>query len=255
MKSINIEPYFIEKPWGGNFISEIFNLPMPRIIGEALLLSTLELQENQIQGENLSARLGEKLPFLIKLIDANENLSIQVHPNDHFARLLEKSVGKTECWIIIDSKEGAGIYYGFRPGVTLDFFFENVRLNKDISSLMNFIPVKKNDFIVVPAGTIHAIGSGIRLIEFQQASGVTYRIWDWDRGSRELHIEKAIMVSNAEQEAPKIVSLGDIKKDEYLLKESDFSLKKVNEETLCCFSDSTKTKAFFDLRNYTSRLE
>src|SRR5207237_1332227 len=105
MKEMDIRPVFVDKPWGGLYISEVFKLPIQRMIGEALLISTLESQENRVNDTNLSHVLGSQLPYVIKLIDANENLSIQVHPNDHFAQMLEKTTGKTECWLIADCQD------------------------------------------------------------------------------------------------------------------------------------------------------
>lgn len=250
MKSIDVQPFFVEKPWGGNFISEVFKLPIQRMIGEALLVSTLSSQENNVGDEKLSKVLGFQLPYVIKLIDANENLSVQVHPNDHFAKLLENSAGKTECWLIADAKEGAGVYFGLKDEVSLEQFFNRVTNHEDVSSLLNFIPVKKNDFIVVPSGTIHAIGAGVRLIEFQQSSGITYRIWDWGREGRDLHIEKSFQVSNPEQSKPEVLNYLDLQSDSLFFKHEDFELTKVNQQYIKCSSPKSRISILFDVINF-----
>lgn len=250
---MDIKPVFIDKPWGGTYISECFNLPIKRILGEAFLLSTLDNQENMIGEEELSKKIG-KLPYLIKLIDANDNLSIQVHPDDHHAKILENSVGKTECWLIADVRPGSGIYYGLKDGVTKETFYDHVSRNDDVVSLLNFIPVKKNDFIVVPAGTIHAIGAGVRIIEFQQSSGITYRIWDWGREGRELHIEKALKVSNPTQNAPKVINFSDIQLSKFF-EHDDFGLEKVADNQIVCSSPVTSYKVIFNLEDYKFSLQ
>lgn len=256
MKTMNVQPFFVEKPWGGNFISEMFKLPLERMIGEAILVSTLPSLENTVgDGKKLSEALGNRLPYVIKLIDANENLSVQVHPNDYHAGILENSSGKTECWLISDTQVGAGVYYGLKNNVSLDQFFSYVAQGKDVSSLLNFVPVKKNDFIIVPAGTIHAIGAGVRLVEFQQCSGITYRIWDWGREGRELHIDRASKVCNENQAAPHVINFSSIATNNIFFSHTDFSLEKVGPSSLRCFSDVNQISVIFDLENYTFRLE
>ncbi len=138
--------------------------------------------------------IGSPLNFLVKLIDARENLSVQVHPNDKWAHELENSRGKTECWLIMNAEPGAGIFLGLKTGAPVNEFVEAVRSGQALDSLLRFFPVKRGDFFSVPAGAIHAIGAGVTLLEVQQSSGITYRVWDWSRTDRELHIEKALKV-------------------------------------------------------------
>lgn len=249
---MNIKPVFIEKPWGGTYISECFNLPIKRMIGEAFLVSTLENQENTTEEGPLSARFG-RIPFLIKMIDANDNLSIQVHPNDEIAANLERSSGKTECWYVVDVIDGSGIYYGLKSEITISEFFSAVKSKEDASNLMNFVQVKKNDFIVVPAGIIHAIGSGVRIVEFQQSSGVTYRIWDWNREGRELHLEKAKLSSNTTQPAPIIYDFEKIECGNFF-SHPDFSLDKISNEVIKCSSEKTNIAVNFDLKTFNFSL-
>ena len=139
-------------------------------------------------------------PLLIKLIDAKESLSIQVHPSDDYALKHENSYGKTEMWHIIDAKENAGLYVGFNKDYSLEEV-ESALKNGKIIDLLNFFPVKKGDTFIINSGTIHAIEKGVQLIEIQQNSDLTYRLYDYDRidksgQKRELHIEKALKVIN-----------------------------------------------------------
>jgi mannose-6-phosphate isomerase len=150
--------------------------------------------------------VGNELPYLVKLIDTADNLSIQVHPGDEYAARVENSRGKTECWMILEAGPGAGIYLGFKEGVSHDDFYKAVKSGAEVQNLLRFYPVSPGDFFFVPAGSIHAIGAGVFLAEVQQSSGITYRAWDWNRVDqsgkpRELHLEKALDVINFDSSA------------------------------------------------------
>lgn len=139
-------------------------------------------------------------PVLVKLIDAATPLSLQVHPTDDYALQHEGKYGKTEMWHIVDATEDAYIYLGFNRDVTREQFVEALN-NKTLCDLLNRVPVKANQTYFVPSGTIHAIGAGVTLIEIQQNSDLTYRVYDYDRlgldgKPRELHVEKALKVLN-----------------------------------------------------------
>lgn len=139
-------------------------------------------------------------PVLVKLIDAATPLSLQVHPTDEYALQYESKYGKTEMWHIVDATDDAYIYLGFNRDVTKDQFVEALT-NKTLTSLLNKVDVKPNQTYFVPSGTIHAIGSGVTLIEIQQNSDLTYRVYDYDRlgldgKPRELHVSKALEVLN-----------------------------------------------------------
>jgi len=134
-------------------------------------------------------------PMLIKLIDAKDKLSIQVHPDDEYAFRVEGEYGKTEMWYIVDCEEDAYIYYGVKREITKDELACRIR-NNTLPEVLNKVPVKRGDVFFIPAGTIHAICSGILICEIQQNSNTTYRIYDYDRRDangklRQLHIEKA----------------------------------------------------------------
>lgn len=142
----------------------------------------------------------EDFPILIKFIDAHQNLSVQVHPDDEYALKNEHQYGKTECWYIVDALPTAGIYYGLKKTLTKEEFAEKIRDNTLVDAL-KFQPVKPGEMYFIGAGTLHAIGAGTLIAEIQQNSNVTYRVYDFGRVApdgkpRELHIDKAIEVSN-----------------------------------------------------------
>jgi mannose-6-phosphate isomerase len=206
-----LEAHCVAKVWGGTKLAHLKNT-YDELKRENLLPlgETWEVSRHQDgpskteSGATLDTFLSnEEMPYLVKFIDTTDNLSIQVHPNDEYAKEVENSSGKTECWLILDSEAEGGIYLGFKEGVTKEQF-EKVLLEKgNLSELMVFYPVKRGDFFFVPAGTIHAIAKGVTLAEIQQNSGITYRVWDWNRVGmdgkpRELHIDKALDVINFE---------------------------------------------------------
>jgi mannose-6-phosphate isomerase len=252
--SMKLSPFFAPKPWGGEFISRAFNLPSISQIGEAFLISTLANSETKAENDNLSVHLGQNIPYVVKIIDANQNLSIQVHPNDHWANLLEGSIGKTECWLILDSEPSAGIYYGFKEGNSFETLKSAIAKNENASDCLNFITVNKGDFIEVPAGTIHAIGAGVKVLEFQQSSGITYRIWDWGRVGRELHLEKAEKVTSDKPISPKVISFENIDDNSIFFKHSDFCLKKAKANIVTCFSEKSITAFDVSIEDFSCKV-
>lgn len=163
------------------------------------LISMLDTYSNEIAGD-LPESKSTSFPLLIKLIDANDKLSVQVHPDDEFAQIHEGELGKNEMWYILDAKPDAKLIYGLKPGVTREVF-ENAVKENSLQDCLNYIEVKAGDFINIPAGMVHAIGEGIVLAEIQQNSNTTYRIYDYDRkdskgNTRPLHLEKALQVIN-----------------------------------------------------------
>jgi len=140
------------------------------------------------------------LGILIKLIDANDNLSVQVHPNDEYALKYENQLGKTEAWVVLDCKQDAFLYCGLNSTVSPQEFAEHIK-NGSFLEILNKVYVKPGDVIFIEAGTVHAICAGIVIAEIQENSNVTYRIYDYDRtdkdgNKRELHIDKALQVCN-----------------------------------------------------------
>lgn len=141
-----------------------------------------------------------KFPVLIKFIDAFDNLSVQVHPNDDYALRVENEFGKTEVWYIIDCEPGSSLIFGFNKDIT-KFEFEKSISEGTLLDLVNKVPVKKGDIFFIEAGTLHAIGKGILILEIQQNSNSTYRVYDYDRldplgNPRDLHVDKALDVTN-----------------------------------------------------------
>ena len=156
--------------------------------------------ENQSKAIGTNCDRFEEFPILIKFIDARDNLSIQVHPDNAYALKNEGQYGKTETWYIVDAKEGAGIYYGVKEAMTKEEFADKIA-NNTVLDALNFQKVKKGEMYFIESGTIHAIGKDVLIAEIQQNSNVTYRVYDFGRVGadgkpRELHIEKAKEVTN-----------------------------------------------------------
>lgn len=227
-----LEAHPVPKIWGGDRLSKLKGI-QGQEIGETWEISGHPDGPSLYEKGPLN-KLFKDLPYLVKLIDTNDHLSVQVHPNDEYALIHENQKGKTECWIILEAEAGAGIYLGLKEGFTKKDLQKSLENKEDISKLLNFYPVEKGDFFVVPAGSIHAIGKGVFLAEVQQSSGVTYRVWDWNRvdskgNSRELHIDKALDVINfeASKNTPSFFSMRkDIfSREQELFSHKDFKLK------------------------------
>ncbi len=198
-KFVKLKPFISNTIWAGTKLAEAKAIDPSEKVGETWEISSLDGKSSLIGDKPLSDFA--KLTYLTKFIDTSDNLSVQVHPTDEFALANENSIGKSEYWIILDAKPDSGIFLGFKNGVTKKEFFNAVESQLPVQNFLNYIPVRRGDFFYVPAGTVHSIGAGITLCEVQQSSGVTYRVWDWNRlGSngnpRELHIEKAKSVLN-----------------------------------------------------------
>ena len=220
MEPIFFKPLYKNVIWGGDNISKIFNRNITgNDIGESWELSAhpsglseientgleeknlLELFNNKNKRKDIFGRLCvemEKFPILIKFIDAKKNLSIQVHPGDEYASIYENDSGKTEVWYIMECIDNAKIVYGFKDKVKSNNLKEAIN---NIEENVKYVSVHKGDFISIPSGTIHAIMEGIVLLEVQQSSDVTYRVFDWNRldkdgKPRQLHTQKALDVIN-----------------------------------------------------------
>jgi phosphomannomutase/mannose-6-phosphate isomerase class I len=212
----------IELVWGGDYIRRLKCLPFSeKKIGESWECSShfqhpsivdvrkdmdipfphlLNLMGEECLGSDTAREFKGELPILVKYIDAREDLSVQVHPSDEKAKELgEKESGKDEAWLILDADKGSVLYMGFKKEVDRKRFKKDILL-PDVNiaeKYLNAIPVKEGDLFFNAAGMIHAIGKGIKLIEIQQTSGITYRVWDWNRRpQRTLHIEKAMKCLN-----------------------------------------------------------
>lgn len=165
--------------------------------GETFDLAELFEKRRDLIGTN--AEKFERFPMIIKLIDAKNNLSVQVHPSDEYALANENSYGKTEMWYVVEAEEGAGLYIGFKRDVTEEEFRTLIAENR-LQEVLNFIPVKAGEWYFIEAGTVHAIGKGVLIAEVQQNSNLTYRLYDYGRVGadgkpRALHVEKGVKVS------------------------------------------------------------
>jgi len=231
---ISFLPQLVERTWGGHGLSRYGKRCGPgALVGESWEVSDVEGMPSVLDGGPYSGKTirdlmasyssevlgaarapehpagGAQFPLLLKLLDAQEDLSIQVHPSDEdLARSGIRRNGKTEAWIILDAEPGARVWHGLAPGVDRTALFD--RLEKlgggrlpdgEADRLFRWIPVERGDVVFVPAGTIHAVGKGITLLEVQQTSDITYRIYDWGRRDRKtleprkLHIAEARGVS------------------------------------------------------------
>lgn len=195
------------KAFSGDRLAETWELSChpdgPSIVGNgeyegATLNEYILMEGKKVTGTK--SRRYDQFPLLIKFIDAKEDLSIQVHPNDAFALENEGQYGKTEMWYIVDCEEGASLYYGFSREITKEEFRERIE-GKTLLEVLNKVEVQKGDVLFIEPGTIHAIGRGNLIAEIQQNSNVTYRVYDYGRKGpdgreRDLHIEKALQVTN-----------------------------------------------------------
>jgi len=209
-------PIYQERIWGGENLAKVFGRKISGDhIGESWDLSshrngTSIVENGYLAGKNLNELIAEykeqlmgkkfnnEFPLLIKILDANDNLSVQVHPDDEYAQRVEGEAGKTEAWYVIHAKENAHIIYGLKNNITKEDFSKAVE-NNEIGDVVKRVPVKAGDMIFVPAGIIHALLDGVMVYEVQQNSDTTYRVYDYDRvgddgKKRELHIEKALEV-------------------------------------------------------------
>jgi mannose-6-phosphate isomerase len=216
---LKFKPIFKEKIWGGNKISTILgkdfsplsncgeSWEISGIAGEVSIVSDGFLKDNDLNelievymgdllGDKVYEKFGNEFPLLIKFIDANDFLSVQVHPDDELAMKRHNSFGKTEMWYVIQADKGSKLVSGFN--CDLDKLNFQKRMNEEeLNAVLNYEDAKAGDVFFIPSGRIHAIGPGILLAEIQQSSDITYRIHDWDRlddkgNPRELHVDLAM---------------------------------------------------------------
>ena len=253
MKSIiPLKPFASRKIWGGDLLEKLKGLEP--IEGDLPVGETWEVSahddgpsDSKLGKLNQVSNL-EEIPYLLKLIETSDNLSVQVHPNNNFAKEFENQKGKSECWLVLDSQKGCGIYLGIKAGVSKEDFEKALTKGEDLSRLMNFYPTKRGDFFYVPAGTAHAIGKGVFLAEVQQCSDITYRVWDWNRvdkqgNSRELHIEKAMQVIRFDEEFNYPVNF---KIQNSVLQHEKIKLLDINDFTLFSYKISQEVELNID---------
>lgn len=225
------DPILKERIWGGEKLKTQFNKPIvSKITGESWELSTVEgdvsvvskgdfagkpltsLIESypiEILGTSVYKRFGKQFPLLFKFLDAREDLSIQVHPNDALAKKRHNSLGKTEMWYVMQAEDDARIIVGFKENSNQEEYLFNLKNNK-LLSILDEVQVQEGDVFFLETGTVHAIGAGLVIAEIQQTSDITYRLYDFDRkdahgNTRELHVDLALDAINYQkQETQKI---------------------------------------------------
>ncbi|MFT5737301.1 MAG: mannose-6-phosphate isomerase [Maribacter sp.] len=215
---LKFHPILKERLWGGTKLKEVLNKPIESdITGESWELSTVagdvsvvsngDLANTSLKtlidkfpeallGKSVVNRFGKEFPILIKFIDAKQDLSIQLHPNDELALKRHNSFGKTEMWYVMDADAGSELIVGFNKDVTKAEYAKSLA-DDALLDLLNYEPVKEGDTFFINTGKIHAIGAGVLLAEIQQTSDVTYRVFDFNRKDkdgnlRELHTEMAL---------------------------------------------------------------
>ena len=217
MYPIKFHPILKERLWGGTKLKEVFGKSITSdITGESWELSAvsgdvsvvangvlsgtslqelIDSQPENLLGKSVFNRFGNDFPILIKFIDAKQDLSIQLHPNDKLAKKRHNSLGKTEMWYVMDADENANLIVGFNKDVTKEEYAQSLE-NDTLLELLNYEQVKEGDTFFINTGKIHAIGAGVLLAEIQQTSDITYRVFDFNRRDksgnlRELHTEMA----------------------------------------------------------------
>lgn len=223
---IKFEPILKDKIWGGQKLKSLLNKEsnLPNV-GESWEISDVEgdtsiVANGSLKGQTLKQLLStykedliglqnyrifeDKFPLLIKFIDAKEDLSIQLHPNDELAKERHNSFGKTEMWYVMQADDDSNLIVGFNQKVTPELYLKHLE-DKTLTEILNFDKVKSGDTYFIEVGRVHAIGAGVMLAEIQQTSDVTYRVYDWDRvddegNERELHNDLAIDAIDFEME-------------------------------------------------------
>ena len=217
---LKFEPILKDKIWGGTKLQRLFNKKSSsRLLGESWELSdydgeesviangflagntlseVIEVYMGELIGDRVFDKFGLSFPLLFKLIDANDDLSIQVHPDDEVAAQRHNSFGKTEMWYVVDADPGAQLIIGFPKDSSKEEYLKALE-EGETESILQKVDVSKGDVFFIPAGLIHAIGKGIVVAEIQQSSDLTYRIYDYNRkddkgNERELHVEQALDV-------------------------------------------------------------
>ena len=211
-------PIFDERPWGVRDLRPIYTKIVKEPIGESWLTwGDSCIANGPFAGRTLgeiareyrrdlvgsAAVYEDRFPLLVKFLFPAEKLSVQVHPDDAGAQRVGQPYGKTECWYVLKAEPGAQVALGLKPGTTLEEFEASIRENR-AEALLNWINVNSGDMLYVTAGTVHTIGGGMILVETQQASDITYRLYDYGR-PRELHIQDGIAAIKLGSRAGKVV--------------------------------------------------
>ena len=202
-----LKPWFSERVWGKRDLRPWYeDTGTTELVGEAWLTGPqCVVETGELEGRtfaSVAAELGGEFPLLVKLLFPNEKLSVQVHPDDAQAQAFGEVRGKTECWYVLEAEPGAAVALGLKDGAGREQVAAAIA-DGTMESLMEWVPVEVGDMLFVDAGTVHAIGPGVVLLETQQTSDVTYRLYDYGR-PRELHLEKGLAVMKAKTQAGKV---------------------------------------------------
>ena len=250
---LKLSPYFRhgdETPWGGRALADVFGKAIPDDhTGESLEISALPGMQSRIENGELAGRpLGEAVegwgealtglkepgfPLLVKLIDARERLSVQVHPGDDYAGAREGKRGKTEAWVVLAAPYGAQLVYGVK---TEGRELKDIVAEGRLEDALNWTAVQPGDVLYIPHGMVHAMGGGLLVYEIQQSSDVTYRFWDWGRvdeqgRGRALHTEQALDVTRPKLKLPKLSGATLLARGgsvTYYISNEYFELKRLN---------------------------
>ena len=213
---LKMKPVFKEMIWGGHKLRDVYGYEIPSDhTGECWAISAHKngdctIENSEFAGRTLSWLFenhrelfgnieGKEFPLLVKIIDARDDLSVQVHPDDEYAKVHEDSLGKTECWYVLQADEGTKMVMGHHAK-TKEEFIKAIE-EDDYDNLLNSFAIEKGDFFYIPSGTLHAICSGSLIYEAQQSSDITYRVYDYHRKDkdgqeRQLHVQQSIDVTN-----------------------------------------------------------
>ncbi len=224
---LRFEPFLAERVWAGERLSTLLKKPAPpgASIGESWEVSDhpngrSPVANGPLRGATLgelSSRYGASLlgtavepppapfPLLVKYIDAAQPLSVQVHPDDSYGKKHAGELGKTEAWYVLHAEPDACLIAGLTRGTTREAFERKLRAGEDIGPFLHRIPVRSGDAVFIPAGRIHALMPGVTILEIQQSSDTTYRVYDWGRQGRALHIDDALAVTDWQDVEPTAV--------------------------------------------------
>lgn len=251
---LKFQPILKDKVWGGNKLKTVLHKnTSSKQTGESWeisaidnsvsvvdngplkgksLTSLLSIYKKDLVGEEVYNKYGNKFPLLFKFLDAGQNLSLQLHPNDEIAKKRHNSFGKSEMWYVLEVDPKAGIYVGFENGTTREDYLQHLQ-EGSLEKIMNFVEVKPGDVFYIKPGLVHSIGKGVLLAEIQQSSDITYRVFDWNRRDlngepRTLHTELALDAIDFEFEDFKIEYQNESNAFQTLVRNDFFKTRRID---------------------------
>lgn len=251
---LKFQPILKDKVWGGSKLKSILHKnTTSNKTGESWEISAIEnsvsvvdngalngeqltdllrIYKADLVGEDVYNKYGNTFPLLFKFLDADQNLSLQLHPNDKIAKERHNSFGKSEMWYVLQVDPQAGIYVGFEKGTTREDYLKHLQ-DGSLEQIMNFVEVKPGDVFYIKPGLVHSIGKGVLLAEIQQSSDITYRVFDWNRRDlngepRTLHTELALDAIDFEFDDFKIEYKNEVDVFQTLVKNDFFKTRRIN---------------------------